>query len=158
MGSSNSVVFKYKDHCLEQKNNNYYWVYYRDGTERARMEVSVEKKIINPGTRQNSFFFNPNQPHEGSVIGNLDSYQGLTGQRLACDQHRRQSMGSLSYEMGPLIYTTDDHSNDWIVYKNYLPTDSKPINKEKPLIYYKLTSDSLWSKIFYVLGTTPLSF
>ena len=111
MGSSNSVVFKYKDHCLEQKNNNYYWVYYRDGTERARMEVSVEKKIIN-----------------------------------------LESLGSPCPEMGPLIYTTNDHSNDWIVYKNYLPTDSKPINKEKPLIYYKLTNDSVWSQIFYVLG------
>jgi hypothetical protein len=54
-------------------------------------------------------------------------------------------------QAGHLIYTTDDHVADWVMINNYLPNCGKPIHQERPIIRYKLTYESLWSKVFYVM-------
>lgn len=50
MGSSYSIVFKYRDHCLIKRDCKFFWVYYKDGVEMSSMEVNVERTTIDTVT------------------------------------------------------------------------------------------------------------
>jgi len=53
-------------------------------------------------------------------------------------------------ESGPLIYRNESGNSTFILSENYLPTRSNVVYQGRPINYYKLTHESVWSKIYYV--------